>query len=111
MTDFAPRRSITILTSAVEGAGAAFQPDTTDMAFQAGLKGTGALTGIVLIEVTNDKTDADSWMLFATINLSGTTTAFNGTRRLENSFTWVRARIPTGGITGTGAIMTVSMGE
>lgn len=66
--------------------------------------GTGALTGTVVIEVSNDGTNAQTLI---TSTLSGTTTVQDWADRTIKAG-YVRARISA--LTGTGAAITVKMG-
>ena len=73
--------------------------------FQAVITGTGALTGTILIQCSNDNVN---FITLGTITLSGTTTASDG---FASSGEWAfhRAYIAQNGITGTGAVVNVTM--
>lgn len=74
--------------------------------FQAVVTGTGAVTATVLLEVSNDGTNAISPGM-GTIGLSGTTTASDGFAVLA-PWAFVRANVTA--ISGTGAAVTVTEG-
>lgn len=73
------------------------------------VRGTGAVTAAVVIEVTNDPTLASSCVTALTINLSGTTTAVDGGLVTAERWGYYRARLTA--ISGTGATVNVVMGE
>lgn len=102
-----------ILTAAT-AVGSGF-PQVTNSAsplsFQATITGTGSLTGTVVIEGTNEAPlAASNFLEIGTITLSGTTSASDGFVAANAPWNAVRARIPSGGITGTGATINVYMG-
>lgn len=74
--------------------------------FQAYETGTGAVTGTVLIEGSNDPSYA-SWVTIATLTLSGTTAISAGTATTSN---WPNVRARTTAISGTSASIVVTMG-
>ena len=80
--------------------------DSPYSTFQATVVGTGAVTGTVVIDCSNDGTYWCSTAL-GTITLSGTTSSSDG---FTTSAPWkyVRARVTA--ISGTGATITVLMG-
>lgn len=77
-----------------------------DLAIQATVEGTGAVTATVQIEVSND---AKGWVTdsIATLALSGTTTATKG---FTSNAAWTYWRANITAISGTGAKVTVSIG-
>jgi len=84
---------------------------TSPLSFQATITGTGALTGTVVIEGTNEVAlSTSNYLTIGTITLSGTTTASDGFVAAAVPWNVVRARIPAGGITGTSATINVYMG-
>lgn len=86
--------------------GGAYTPLRTPVSYMATEAGTGAVTGTVLIEVTNTPSVTTSWITLGTITLSGTTTAQDG---FSSAARWACVRARTTAITGTGAIITVTM--
>lgn len=76
---------------------------------QAHVAGTGAVTATVVIEVTNNTALASSALTIATITLSGTTTAVDGTLISAQRWGYYRARLTA--ISGTGAVANVWTGE
>lgn len=76
---------------------------------QAHVKGTGAVTATVKIEVTNSTTLSTSAITALTFNLSGTTTAVDGSVITTPTWGYYRANVTA--ISGTGATVNVVMGE
>lgn len=72
--------------------------------FQANVVGTGAVTGTVVIEVSNDGTNV---VTLGTITLSGTTTAVDG---FASDAQWLFVRARVSAVSGTGATINVFMG-
>lgn len=75
--------------------------------FQAILEGTGAISGTVGIQASNNGLN---WITLGTISLSGTTSATDG---FASTGAWAfhRAYVAQNGITGTNATITVLMGS
>lgn len=71
--------------------------------FQATVTGTGAVTAVVALDVSNN---GINWLLLSTITLSGTGSASDGVA-LEAPWLYIRARVT--GITGTGAAVDCDM--
>lgn len=107
------KRILTILpaaTAASTGPGVSLlSEDTRNIAYQATLTGTGAVTASIVVEVSNDNVGwiSDST---STLSLSGTTVASVG---FVSSATWAYARARVTAITGTGAavVVTASLGD
>lgn len=68
--------------------------------------GTGAVTATVVVEVTNVPSVTTSWLTLGTITLSGTTTAQDG---FASAAAWGAIRAKTTAISGTSAIVTVTL--
>lgn len=80
--------------------------DAPQASIQATVTGTGAVTGTVIIDVSNDGVNALSTSA-GTITLSGTTTASDGFVT-ASPWKYIRARITA--ISGTGATINVNIG-
>jgi len=87
--------------------GAWIYKDSPDATYFASVTGTGAVTATVVIEVSNDGTNAASTVM-GTITLSGTTTAADGFTSQGAPWKWVRARVTA--VTGTGATVQTTQG-
>ena len=74
--------------------------------FQATVTGTGAVTGTVVIDVSNDGVNAVGTAM-GTITLSGTTSSSDGFTTVC-PWQWCRARVTA--ISGTGASIDVNIG-
>lgn len=70
---------------------------------QATVAGTGAVTATVLIEFSND---GSSWLLGATMTLSGTTQASDG---FAVTASWLYCRANLTAVSGTGSAVNVIM--
>lgn len=79
--------------------------DAPKSAFQAVITGTGAISGTVIIEASNDGVNAVNTAL-GTITLSGTT-SFSDGFTTDAPWKYVRARVTA--ISGTGATINVIM--
>lgn len=100
-------RTLNLLTAAgadAVGATIAKPAEARVTTYQAIETGTGAITGTVVIEGTNDGTH---FVPLATISLDDTTTATQGFTSNER---WVFTRARVTAISGTGAAITVIMG-
>lgn len=86
------------------GATVALPPENGKATFQIVLKGTGALTAALVLEVSND---GENWLNLVTFSLSGTTVVTDGAVS-DAPWGYVRARLTA--ITGTGANVSVFMG-
>lgn len=93
-----------LLNATAPGAGASKPLNAKDLTFFGVVAGTGALTGTVLIQVSNDNVN---WLTLGTINLSGTTVAQDG---FASSANWTFFRANVTAITGTGATINVFAG-
>lgn len=82
--------------------------------FQAIITGTGAVSATVTIQATNDDATfqgtASNWVttVLGTISLTGTTTATDGFAYVGP---WKYVRATVASITGTGATVTILMGD
>lgn len=74
---------------------------------EASVSGTGALTATVEI-YGNTRNDNTTGVLLATVTLSGNNFANDGFA-FDAPWPFVYARIPVGGLTGTGAAVTVDL--
>ena len=90
-------------TALVTGAGV--NPASANRAFQATVVGTGAVGATVIIEGSND---GANYLALGTITLSGTNLASDGFLSNAN---WANVRARLTAISGTGAAVTVMMGE
>jgi hypothetical protein len=72
--------------------------------WQASIAGTGAVSATVLVQVSNDGTN---WLTLVTFALSGTTTDQAGE---TTQAPWAYTRANVTAISGTGAVVTVTMG-
>ena len=72
--------------------------------FQATVSGTGAVSAIVAVEVSNDSVN---FLTLGTITLSGTTVASDG---FASFATWTYVRGNLTSISGTSAVVVLSMG-
>lgn len=79
-------------------------PENGKATFQAVLKGTGAITATILLEVSND---GENWLTLATFTMAGTTVVTDGAVS-DAPWAYVRARLTA--ITGTSANASVFMG-
>lgn len=86
------------------GTGTRFSAPQADRTFQATVVGTGAVAATVIFEGSND---GAAYVTLATITLSGTTSASDG---VPSTARWplVRARVTA--LSGTGAVVTATMG-
>lgn len=92
------------------GAGNWYGPaQVGEKTFQAHVKGTGAVTATIKIEVTNNPILSTSAITALTFNLSGTTTAVDGSTLSAKNWGYYRANVTA--ITGTGATANVVVGE
>jgi len=99
---------IVLMSTTVVGTGAKVGPlGNVERTYQASIAGTGALTGTVVIEGSNDNVN---YLTIGTITLSGTTSDSDGFVS-SAPWTFVRARVPAAGITGTAAVITVTLGR
>lgn len=104
--EFFPHKLISEATAT--GAGSAFHFKPIYATFQAsGVTSAGTGTAVVDIEVSND---GSNWITMGTISLTLGTTETSDGFASQASWKNVRATIPTGGITGTDASVTVTMG-
>lgn len=93
------------------GAGAAVRLDTGCRAatFQAvGATTSGVGTAAVEVQVSNDGVN---WITDGTINLTLSTTSSSAGAVMDEAWVFVRGNIPAGGITGTGASVSLIMGS
>ena len=88
------------------GAGVSVYKDSPYSSFQAVVTGTGAVTAVVSIEVSNDGSNWCSTPM-GTISLSGTTSASDG---FVTQAPWKYVRANLSAISGTGATVQVYMG-
>lgn len=94
------------------GAGSTFdiastsQDEKPNRTFQATVSGTGSVAATVLVQVSNDP--AYGWLTLGTITLSGTTTATDG---FASEAAWQHVRSNVTAVSGTGAVVTVTMGS
>jgi hypothetical protein len=102
-----------LLLSAVTGTGAgsgvllcgSFNPSCDPhKTYLASVSGTGSVSTTVNVEVTNNP--AIGWVVLATISLSGTTSASNGT---NSAAAWPYVRGNVTAVSGTGAAVTLSI--
>lgn len=91
-----------LVTGAGSGAGVSTHSHKT---FQATVVGSGAVTGVVNVEVSNNNTH---WIVLGTITLSGTNSATDGFAS-EAAWAYYRGNVTT--ITGTGAALTLLVAE
>ena len=103
----APRVVTILSTTGATTTGGAYTPQGWPIKFLVSETGTGAITATVLIEVTNTVANAASWVLGATVTLSGTTDVSDS---FVTSGNWGNVRARTTAISGTGATVTVTMG-
>lgn len=101
--------SATLISSGVAATGGWFDmagcaPERT---FHAYVDGTGAVTATIIVEVSND--GGAHVEPLHTFTLSGTTTDSVSAVSLHR-WKWMRARIPAGGVTGTGAVAACTVG-
>jgi hypothetical protein len=95
-----------ILTAATAPAiGAAIYPKSADRVFQATVTGTGSVGATVIIEGSANDTD---YLPLGTITLSGTGSATGG---FPSAAKWLSVRAHLTTISGTGAAITVVMGD
>lgn len=80
-------------------------PISANQTYQATVVGTGSVTATVNIEVSDDNV---GWLVLSTLALSGTTSASDGFTSIAP---WQFARANVTAISGTGAAVTVTMGE
>lgn len=85
------------------GAGSSLPTPAPVCAFQAIVAGTGSVTAVIAILVSNDDVN---FMTASTITLSGTTSATDGTV-LDLPWKFVKGNVTT--LTGTGAIASLLM--
>lgn len=90
---------------AATGAGEAIRTTSGPKTVQANVVGTGAVGATVKIQVGNIP---DVWEDLATITLSGTTSDSDG---LAWTVPWAYCRADCTAISGTGARLTVALGE
>lgn len=76
----------------------------SDRTFQGTVAGTGAVSATIVIEVSNDGTNA---ITLGTITLSGTTSATDG---FASQASWAFTRARVSAISGTSAAVTVVIG-
>lgn len=72
--------------------------------YQATVVGTGAVTGTVVFEGSNDKI---LYVTLGTVTLTGTTSATDG---FASTAAWSHVRARVTAVTGTGALVTASVG-
>lgn len=72
--------------------------------YQATVVGTGAVTGTVIFEGSNDKI---LYVPIGTVTLTGTTSATDG---FTSSAAWANIRARVTAISGTGALITATVG-
>lgn len=93
-----------------EGAGVAVAHPGGNATFHAigsTTSGTGAAT--INIEVSNSGVE-EEWLPYATISLMLSTTKANAGIVMDEAWAHVRGNIPVGGISGTGASVSLYMG-
>lgn len=95
----------TLLKTKTTATGGPVASESKDRTYQATVTGTGAVSATVLIEVSNSNT---SFMTLGTITLSGTDSASDG---FPSNANWEFTRASVTAISGTGAQVTVDMGE
>ena len=91
------------VTTTVTGVGVTSAAYQGDKAFQAVVSGTGAVTATVVIQCSNDNVN---FIDLGTITLTGTTTATDG---FAASAAWAFHRAKVTAVSGTGAVVTVTM--
>lgn len=89
----------------VTGAGTGMHANPGPKTVQAYVVGTGAVSATVKIQVANID---GQWLDFATITLSGTTSATDGTSWVVP---WAYIRANCTALSGTGAALTVAIGD
>lgn len=76
------------------------------LSFHASVAGTGAVSGTVKIQGSND---GSTWVDLSTLTLSGTDSDAAGSQESAMAYLWVRANLTA--VSGTGATVTVTMGS
>jgi hypothetical protein len=97
----------TLLSTSSSGVSSTFYLNNTgysSRAFQATVSGTGVVSSTVTIQVSNDNV---AFVPFAIFTLSGTTTATDGQ---ESYGPWAYIQTTITSISGTDAVVTVTMG-
>lgn len=99
-------RTVLLNAATAVSTGATMDGGLSNRTYQATVKGTGTVGATVIIEATND---GENFLTLGTITLTGASPQSDG---FASSAQWamVRARIPAGGISGTGAAVTAVMG-
>jgi hypothetical protein len=98
-------------TTTSTGASMAIYKESPYSAFQGIVTGTGAVSGTITIQATNEDATAQgtnsNWITIGTITLSGTTSATDGFATIA-PWRWVRSNVSA--VSGTGATISVIMG-
>jgi hypothetical protein len=99
-------------TVTASGSGPAKYKDSPYSTFQATVTGTGAVTATVVIDASNEPPNTSfgqNWIgtVLGTITLSGTTSASDGFTTFA-PWKYIRARVTE--VSGTGAVVTATMG-
>ena len=106
---FAPlalQRTTMLAAVTATGAGSAVSDGGRGPSFSANVAGTGAVTATILVEGRN--TASGVFFTLATITLSGTTSASDGFASLAR---YMEYRANLTAVSGTGAVVTVTMGS
>ncbi len=94
-----------MLTTSVPMTGDRISDKPLNRTYQATVTGTGAISATVVVECSNDQV---GWLPLGTITLSGTNSASDG---FPSQTMWRHVRARCSAISGTGAIVKVTMGS